>query len=823
MAGVFLGSIYARLELETGKFSSAIGNAQKEMGGMTGASKKVATAFAPIGAAAGAAFTYAGVQAMNFETQMSNISTVINGDATQAIATMSDGILELSRNMPKSAEDLGSSAYDIFSAGITDTSQALSVLDSSARLATTGLSTTEEATDIMTSAINAFGLDANDSAKIADTLFKTVNYGKTTVAEMSQAFGASAPIIAAAGVSLEEFSAATAALTTTGMPAAQAQNSLRQAVVSLSKPTADMAELLKAAGYESGQAALEQDGLVKVMQKVDKAANGSAEKLGKAWGSVEGLSAATSLVGPVADTFTSTLYEMEGGANAINDAFEKQKATTASSLQLLKNEVNAAAIQVGSHLLPYVVKFAQFLTEKVGPAIVATTKFLLDHKEILVFIGAFITAAIIPAMYAFGKAAIINGAKMMIALGPIPLIIGIIAALAYLIITNWDSISAFFVSLWGSVVQVFNGFVTWVSALFAPVIAGITTAWNAIVTFFSGLWAGVVGIFNGVVSFIQQWGLTIIAVIFWPFSLALGLIIANWSTITAFFTGVWNGITAVFSVVAEWFSGVFQAAWNGIVAIWDFVVAYYTGIWNGIVTIFSPVVSWFSDMFGLAWQGIVAIWNFAVSYYTGVWNGIVAVFSVVAGWFGGIFSDAWNRITGVFAAVGGFFRGVWDTIVGIFGSIGTAVGDAIGSAFKSVVNGIISGAVSIINGFIDTINGAIGIINNIPGVSIPEIGRLGVPALASGGIATKATLAMIGEGSESEAILPLSKLGKLMRSELPNGRTGLGIGSDVSGLEGETTASGDTFYIDRVELPNVQNPDDFGREFKLKFASMRGV
>ena len=43
------------------------------------------------------------------------------------------------------------------------------------------------------------------------------------------------------------------------------------------------------------------------------------------------------------------------------------------------------------------------------------------------------------------------------------------------------------------------------------------------------------------------------------------------------------------------------------------------------------------------------------------------------------------------------------------------------------------------------------------GINIPTI-----PALAAGGIATAPTLAMIGEGGEPEAVMPLSKLAALL-------------------------------------------------------------
>lgn len=58
--------------------------------------------------------------------------------------------------------------------------------------------------------------------------------------------------------------------------------------------------------------------------------------------------------------------------------------------------------------------------------------------------------------------------------------------------------------------------------------------------------------------------------------------------------------------------------------------------------------------------------------------------------------------------------------------------------------------------------------------SFPEI-----PMLAEGGVATGPTLAMIGEGAESEAVLPLSKLDSLLSSAASSGYAGGGGGGDI--------------------------------------------
>jgi tape measure domain-containing protein len=147
-----------------------------------------------------------------------------------------------------------------------------------------------------------------------------------------------------------------------------------------------------------------------------------------------------------------------------------------------------------------------------------------------------------------------------------------------------------------------------------------------------------------------------------------------------------------------------------------------------------------------------------------------------------VFAGIWNTITSIFGRLVGFFGDVWNRIVGLFSSVGTTVGNAIGNAFKSTINGVISGAVNIINGFINAINGAIDVINNIPGVKIGRLGTLPIPQLATGGIVSSPTLAMIGEGSESEAVIPLSKLDEMINTGDGGNSSKIEVNISMSGI-----------------------------------------
>ncbi len=279
----------------------------------------------------------------------------------------------------------------------------------------------------------------------------------------------------------------------------------------------------------------------------------------------------------------------------------------------------------------------------------------------------------------------------------------------------------------------------------------IQNVWNSVVKFFTEATNNaknvIVSVFNAVIGFFKEWGPEILAVIFFPFSLALGAIIANWSSISAFFQSVWNGIVKVFTPVVNFFSSTFTIASNIIKTIFDGITEYLKSVWNGWVIIFTAVIGFFNMVF------------------TAAYSIIVKVFTPIVNFFAGVFGAAWEAIKSVFSTVSSFFSGVWNTIVGLFTNVGTSVGNAVGGAFKSVVNSILRFAVGFINDFIRMLNGAIDIINNIPGVDIGKIGTLPVPQLATGGITTGPTLAMIGEGREQEAVLPLSKLDAMLNND----------------------------------------------------------
>lgn len=163
------------------------------------------------------------------------------------------------------------------------------------------------------------------------------------------------------------------------------------------------------------------------------------------------------------------------------------------------------------------------------------------------------------------------------------------------------------------------------------------------------------------------------------------------------------------------------------------------GIWTKINTAVTTAIAAISSRFPALGAVLSGLWKSVQD----VWGNIKAIFSNIIGFIDNVFSGNWSA--------------AWGNVVSIFGNV---FGELANIA-KAPINAVIS----VINMVLSKINEMkISIPDWVPGVggktlgfNIPQI-----PMLATGGIATAPTLAMVGEGGEPEAVLPLSKLAQLL-------------------------------------------------------------
>lgn len=174
---------------------------------------------------------------IQFQQTMAKAGSII-GKTADEMKGFGDEARAMSQEIPKSPADLGTALYDIFSAGVTDSADAMDALRLSAMAASAGLTETATAAKAGIATMNAFGMEATDLSHIFDVQFLTIKYGIIRYEELAGVIGQLAPSANTAGQSLEDMFAAMAILTKQGLEARMAATSLARAMEAITRPPA---------------------------------------------------------------------------------------------------------------------------------------------------------------------------------------------------------------------------------------------------------------------------------------------------------------------------------------------------------------------------------------------------------------------------------------------------------------------------------------------------------------------------------------------------------------------------------------------------------
>ena len=284
--------------------------------------------------------------AIEFRDAMAEVSTLVDTTAVN-MQQLEDGVLDIASRVPVDFSVLSPALYQVISAGITDTAEALNVLEVAARAAVGGNTDVKTAVDGITSALNAFGIEASKAEEVADAFFVAVKAGKTTFGELSANIGQVAPQAAQLGVSLEEVLAATAAITLTGVPTAQAMTQIAAVFTAAAKK----ADQFSAIGIDLKRT-LGEKGLLPALKEVREKAEAAGVDLVKLFGRVEGTKATLTLTGPQYEKFGDILEEMGGKAGASAEAFSKMEKATGNLARAFSNKLQVFFTRLAETILP---------------------------------------------------------------------------------------------------------------------------------------------------------------------------------------------------------------------------------------------------------------------------------------------------------------------------------------------------------------------------------------------------------------------------------------------------------------------------------------
>lgn len=314
------------------------------------------------------------LQAVEFDTAMTNARSVL-GITADEMAGVNAQVLALGSASVAGPQAAAEAYYDIVS-GVQDASTHMAILEAAIATSEAGAANLQATTNGLVGVMNAYGGSADDAGHYSDVLTRTVGVGVGTMDDFVAALGPIAGIASQVGVSFDEISGAAALMTTQGFSAAQAGTRIQAAITALIKPNEDMSAALAEMGFESGEAAIEQLGLVGALDALRDAVGGSTDKMAGALGTTEALGAALALTADDAGEFMGAFASgVEGATDA---ARQIQLEGVQNQFALLKSQVSGLAITVGEKLLPVLSD----IVTKATPIVEKITEWIGENPEL---------------------------------------------------------------------------------------------------------------------------------------------------------------------------------------------------------------------------------------------------------------------------------------------------------------------------------------------------------------------------------------------------------------------------------------------------------
>lgn len=722
------------------KLAENFDKASEASGKISDKLKPVSTTIAGLGTASVAA-------SITFEDSMAKVSTI--ADETEvSYDDMKKSIIDLSDQTGISANDIADNVYNAISAG-QSTADAVNFVTESTKLAKAGFAEAGQSLDILTTILNAYGLEASEVTNVSDILVQTQNKGKTTVAELASSMGKIIPTANSVNVNLEQLGTGYALMTAKGIATAETTTYMNSMLNELSDSGSTVASILKEKTGKSFAELMESGtSLGDAMAIIEQEANNSGLAMSELWSSSEAGKAALVLATDAGQAFNSTLSDMQNSAGATDTAFEKVNNTTGNKLKQSLNEVKNSAINMGDTLAPVTSMVAEGFSKITG----MLSNLSSEQLKTIAVIGVGVVALNL-VLGAVSKvtnsiSSVVKGIESIKTAFNSLKKIGL-AVKAFALANPATIIIAGIVALIATIVLLWNR-CEWFRELCYTLFEGLKQAWDATVQFFKSCWDWFVGLWNAAVEGVKN----------------------IWQGICDFFKLIWQGVCAYFEFVWNVWKTAFEVVVNVIMAIWQ-------GICNAIKFAWQVIV----DFIKLVWEGWKNIFQSVGNIIQGIWQGLCNTIKSI--WEGIVnnIKSSWNGFKSIFVTVGDSIRSVWNGLTSMISSVWNGVVNGI----KSAWNGIISPFQSVVTS-ITRIWDGIKSMFKLPHFSItgkfslvpPSIPKVSVDWYYNGGIFKSPTVlggigvgdAFNGQGSNAEAIVPLDEMYRNIKGIVDNSSEG---------------------------------------------------
>lgn len=740
---------------------------------IAGVGKKLTVVSTAVAAMGGASVK----TAANFESSMSQVQATmgitsnsmseLNGESVNTMAALKDLAKEMGSKTAFSASECAQALNYLALAGY-NTQEMADTLPTVLNLAAAGGIDLAAASDMVTDAMSALGMETKSANKMVDQMAKTASSTNTSVAQLGEGIltiGATAKSVKGGTA---ELNTALGILANNGIKAAEGGTHLRNIILSLQSPTDKATDTLKALNI----AVFDSEGNMRSLNDIlgdlntsmkDMTSEEKANIISKIFNKTD-LSSVNALLANTGDTWSKLQTAIEGSGGAAQQMADTQLDNLSGQLTILKSAIEGLAISIGNTLMPMIknivsklqsfVDWLNSLDEGTRETIVKIGLFVAALGPALVIIGNVVSKvgtaiktirslgiAIKGASVAAesgGAAVAVAGGGLSACLGPILAVVAAITTLVAAFTHLWKTNENFrksVTAIWNKIKGIFDeftkGIVDRLKALgfsFEDITEVIKAIWNGFCNFLAPIFEGA---FTHIANVLQK----VFGIITGILDIFIGIFTGNWyqawEGVKGIFTSIWdfmknsfinviNVIQGVANVILGWFGTSWNEIWTGIkdffVNLWTGIADFFSGVWEGIKNTVTTAVMFIASFFETAFELITLpfrfIWENCKKIIISVWNSIKSKVTTVINNIYTVIKTVMEGIKTVFSTIWNVIKTVVTTVINTIKTVITTVWNAIKNTTTTVWNAIKTAVTTPINAIKNTVSTVFNSIKN---------------------------------------------------------------------------------------------------------------
>lgn len=431
-----------KLQKEANSANAALQKVSDVTGKIGKTATKIGKGMSVVSAGIGGVATAAVKTTADFESAMSNVQA-ISGATGEDMNSLKEKAREMGAQTKFSATEAGEAMSYMAMAG-WKTEEMMSGISGIMNLAAASGEDLATTSDIVTDALTAFGLTAQDTEKFVDTLAATATNSNTNVSLLGESFKYCAPVCGALGYSAEDTSIALGLMANCGIKATNAGTALRAILTNMAKPTDAVEAAMSKLGvsltdsegkmlslrdlmvnlrdgfgqseisaeeltesmnqlqtaYENGETTADEyeEAQKKLIESAYGAEGAEKARLAAMLAGKEGMSGLLAIVNATEGDLDKLTTAIDNSKDSAQNMADIMNDNLKGQLTILKSQCQELAISIGELLMPQIrniVGSVQGVVDKLNR--------MSDHQKKLIVDIALLIAAIGPLLLVIGK------------------------------------------------------------------------------------------------------------------------------------------------------------------------------------------------------------------------------------------------------------------------------------------------------------------------------------------------------------------------------------------------------------------------------------